>query len=125
MPHGYGIYVWGLKALNLSQFPVKNQYEGNWADGKRQGFGTYQYATGATYTGEWTDNKKHGQGIYISENGRTFSGTFQKDKIENWEENTSNGKFILIYGQSPRTTLNLIQQISLKWELSLKIKYQE
>jgi hypothetical protein len=97
VPHGYGTYVWGLKALDVSQFPLKNRYEGEWVDGKRHGFGTYQYATGASYTGEWSENKKNGQGVYISENGRTFAGAFQKDKIENWEEKTSNGNFILIY----------------------------
>lgn len=108
MPHGYGTYVWGLNALQRSQFPLKNQYEGEWVDGKRHGFGTYQYATGATYTGEWSDNKKHGQGLYISDNGRTFSGNFNNDRIENWEEKTSNGNLILIDQQSLHIILNLI-----------------
>jgi hypothetical protein len=42
----------------MSQYPLNNEYVGEWANGKRNGYGVYQYASGAVYKGEWVDNMK-------------------------------------------------------------------
>lgn len=47
-----------MNAIHMSQYPMNNQYTGEWKEGKRDGFGTYQYASGALYKGEWKDNMK-------------------------------------------------------------------
>jgi hypothetical protein len=40
------------------QYPLKNKYDGEWSEGKRCGFGVYQYASGARYIGEWKNDFK-------------------------------------------------------------------
>jgi hypothetical protein len=38
-------------------------YEGDWADGKINGWGTLFYADGDKYEGEWKEGKMHGYGM--------------------------------------------------------------
>jgi hypothetical protein len=77
---------------------MQNRYEGEWVQGKRCGYGIFQYASGARYEGEWKDNNKvssfffliaskltsfnvqHGIGYYLSENGRKYFGEFRNDR---------------------------------------------
>lgn len=80
-PHGHGTYTWGLEPAHISQYPVYNKYVGDFVAGKRQGFGIFQYASGASYKGQWQNNMKHGEGQYISENGRNYVGRFEKDRM--------------------------------------------
>ena len=40
-------------------------YEGNWAEGQRNGYGVYVYANGDKYEGNWKEDRRHGQGEYI------------------------------------------------------------
>ena len=37
-------------------------YQGQYADGKRNGRGVYRYAEGDVYSGEWRDDRRHGKG---------------------------------------------------------------
>jgi hypothetical protein len=38
------------------------------------GYGTYNYASGATYNGEWKSNKHHGRGTYEFPDGALYEG---------------------------------------------------
>jgi len=75
---------------------LRNRYEGEWRDGKRNGIGVFYYSNGSKYQGEWVDNLKEGFAIFTYEDGRVFKGQFKSDKMvqpenekkiqERWEE---------------------------------------
>lgn len=44
-----------------SQYPLRNEYIGDFVNGERHGHGKFVYASGAVYDGEWVCNKKHGK----------------------------------------------------------------
>lgn len=79
VPHGNGVYTWKVRAVRDYQYPMDNVYTGTFFNGKREGYGVFQYSTGACYDGEWLANVKHGRANFITENGRQYSGTFHKD----------------------------------------------
>lgn len=45
----------------MSQYPLRNEYMGDFVKGERHGRGTFVYASGEIYSGEWVHNKKHGK----------------------------------------------------------------
>ncbi|GMF46510.1 unnamed protein product [Phytophthora fragariaefolia] len=55
LPHGYGELVFDV-ARNI-------RYEGQFAEGKREGKGHMHYADGSVYVGDWKADVKCGQGI--------------------------------------------------------------
>lgn len=59
------------------------KYEGTYADGQREGEGTYTYANGAVYTGEWKDGAMEGQGVFTSEAG-TYTGSFKAGAFDGY-----------------------------------------
>jgi len=80
LPNGKGIYTWNIDSPLNCQYPLHNQYEGDWDNGKKWGHGIFRYSSGAIYDGEWFDNMKHGIGIYISEYGYIYDGVFKYDR---------------------------------------------
>lgn len=59
-----------------------DHYEGNYKDGLQSGKGTYWYAPESElfkYVGEWQNGKKHGEGILFYRNGKKISGAFNND----------------------------------------------
>ena len=81
LQNGHGEYTWFLKRFQGSQYPARNRYVGDWFDGKRQGQGTYFYASGAVYEGTWAFDLKEGQGRYTFDNGYVYEGPFQADAV--------------------------------------------
>jgi hypothetical protein len=84
---GQGVHVWYSTAASQGeagpgQAELVNRYTGAWVKGSRNGYGTYQYASGAKYDGEWVNDKKHGFGTFTYEDGRVHSGTFRNDTYE-------------------------------------------
>jgi hypothetical protein len=79
-------------------FLAKSVYRGNWANGIRQGRGTYWNGKGNLYIGQWGDDKRNGQGSYffnlpewkenqhtehwLSENTENYSGQFVNDHYQ-------------------------------------------
>ena len=60
----------------------KIAYKGDFSpDGLRDGYGIGYYSNG-TYEGDWEQGKKQGYGKYSFKNGDIFIGQFQDDKIE-------------------------------------------
>jgi hypothetical protein len=49
--HGYGVAV-----------EDKGKYSGQWRDGMRHGWGTFEFIDGRTYEGEWKEGVRHGHG---------------------------------------------------------------
>jgi hypothetical protein len=59
-------------------------YEGNFLDGKKNGYGTYKFLDGSVYEGNWVDNVMSGEGTMTYPDGTVYEG--------NWEDNVSHGK---------------------------------
>jgi len=64
-------------------------YEGECANDKMHGKGTYKCANGV-YEGEWKDGEEHGKGTFkCSISGRIFSGE--------WKDGMPHGHFVITY----------------------------
>ncbi|XP_075421174.1 radial spoke head 10 homolog B-like [Tenrec ecaudatus] len=79
--NGFGTHTWFLKRILNSQYPLRNEYIGEFVNGNRHGHGKFYYASGAMYEGEWVSNKKHGKGRLTFKNGRVYEGLFYNDHI--------------------------------------------
>ncbi|XP_028354984.1 radial spoke head 10 homolog B isoform X4 [Physeter macrocephalus] len=79
--NGFGTHTWFLKRIPYSQYPLRNEYVGEFVNGYRHGRGKFYYASGAMYEGEWVANKKHGMGQLTFKNGRVYDGPFSDDHI--------------------------------------------
>ncbi|XP_032951988.1 radial spoke head 10 homolog B isoform X3 [Rhinolophus ferrumequinum] len=79
--NGFGTHTWFLKRIPNSQYPLRNEYIGDFVNGYRHGHGKFYYASGAVYEGEWVSNKKHGMGRLTFKNGRVYDGLFSHDHI--------------------------------------------
>ncbi|XP_045397266.1 radial spoke head 10 homolog B isoform X2 [Lemur catta] len=79
--NGFGTHTWFLKRIPNSQYPLRNEYVGEFVNGYRHGHGRFYYASGAMYEGEWVSNKKHGMGRLTFKNGRVYEGPFSNDHI--------------------------------------------
>ncbi|KAM5301962.1 radial spoke head 10 homolog B isoform 2-T3 [Glossophaga mutica] len=84
--NGLGTHTWFLKRVPNSQYPLRNEYRGNFVNGYRHGYGMFYYASGATYEGEWVFNKKHGMGRLTFKNGCVYTGPFRDDHIANFPD---------------------------------------
>ncbi|XP_033125967.1 radial spoke head 10 homolog B-like [Anneissia japonica] len=89
--HGKGDHSWFLKRLPGSQYPLRNQYEGEFVYGKRHGYGHFYYANGAKYDGEWENNMKNGRGVFTLKNGRVFEGIFHDDRMVEYPDFSMDG----------------------------------
>ena len=58
--HGFGTHTWYLKRIPGSQYPLRNEYVGDFVNADRHGTGKFFFASGAMYDGEWVSNQKHG-----------------------------------------------------------------
>ena len=49
-----------------------NVYDGEWTDGRINGYGTLTYQDGDKYIGQWVEGKMNGQGTYIYQDGDKY-----------------------------------------------------
>lgn len=91
-------------------------YVGVWENGKKNGTGTFTFASGSEYVGEWKDHDIHGKGILKSKKtGDAYEGQFMKNKKEGygtmtypngdsnegeWADNSMNGHGTYTYSSS-------------------------
>lgn len=62
-------------------YPNGDQYEGQFKDGERQGFGILISQNGDKYEGRWEENVKSGYGReYIANTQEYYEGHFDRDK---------------------------------------------
>ena len=62
-------------ALGLMIFPNGDKYEGEWMDGKQNGWGTRNYPDGRImYVGYWKDGNYYGQGTKTLADGEKYVG---------------------------------------------------
>ena len=77
------------KYRTIVEYNNGDKYDGNWKDGKRNGFGSMYYNNGEKYIGYWKNDKRNGLGSMHYNNGNTYNG--------NWKDNKRNGKGTLYY----------------------------
>lgn len=53
---------------------VNGRYEGDWIDGKYDGFGIESWARGSRYRGQYRQGLRHGYGVYKFYTGDSYSG---------------------------------------------------
>jgi len=61
-----------------------NRYVGQFKDGKRHGYGTYQFANGDRFEGEYLNGKREGYGTYQFKKGDRYVGYFHDGKYHRW-----------------------------------------
>lgn len=60
-------------------FPNGDEYEGDYKDGKREGYGIMRFAdSGNVYEGQWEDDEITGRGKLTYPTGEVHKGTFSK-----------------------------------------------
>jgi predicted permease len=59
-------------------------YHGEWSvtGESKQGFGVYEYPSGATYEGQWNNNQKEGFGVYRFAKGGSYAGEFRRGAFD-------------------------------------------
>lgn len=68
-----------------------SKYEGNWVNDVRKGYGKFFWTDGSYYEGDWDNDKMNGYGVYYSANGSVYRGEWLND-------NKLNGKQIYSWG---------------------------
>ncbi|KAL5248737.1 hypothetical protein ACHWQZ_G017803 [Mnemiopsis leidyi] len=119
--HGEGTQTWTVDTS--SQLPLKNQYQGQWVDGKREGFGVFSYASGARYEGEWKDNAKHGYGKFFFKDGTVFAGNFENDSIMGRPGSPDVGKLMrsaIVTGRVSSPLQNATKKNQSSFQLNIK-----
>lgn len=71
--------------------------EGEWVDGKRDGYGMCVWDDGSNYAGEWKENLRHGNLIYSSYFHPILGKGIQTDAdgtryVGKWKEDKRQGK---------------------------------
>ncbi|XP_047149709.1 phosphatidylinositol 4-phosphate 5-kinase 4-like isoform X1 [Vigna umbellata] len=54
-----------------------SRYRGQYRQGLRHGFGVYRFYTGDVYAGEWASGQSHGCGVHTCEDGSRYVGEFK------------------------------------------------
>ncbi|XWS35567.1 hypothetical protein CRYUN_Cryun20dG0008200 [Craigia yunnanensis] len=54
-----------------------SRYRGRYRQGLRHGFGVYRFYTGDVYAGEWSNGQSHGCGVHTCEDGSRYVGEFK------------------------------------------------
>ena len=71
--NGYGVYIFNN--------PYCLRYEGNFVNGKFEGYGVLLYKNGSRFEGNWYKNMKHGRGRIVYPDGRTRDGLWEYDVL--------------------------------------------
>ncbi|CAF0786054.1 unnamed protein product, partial [Didymodactylos carnosus] len=78
---GHGIHVWYIVRAEESQYALRNYYDGNFVNGRRDGYGVFYYSSGTRYMGEWKNDQKHGKGKLVLRNGTEVEAEFSYDRM--------------------------------------------
>lgn len=54
-----------------------SRYRGQYRQGLRNGFGVYRFYTGDVYAGEWANGQSHGCGVHTCDDGSRYVGEFK------------------------------------------------
>jgi len=62
--------------------PTGSHYEGDFLNGKPDGYGVFKWKNGEIYEGEWKSGLKHGKGIWRGIKGESYEGDWKNGKAE-------------------------------------------
>ncbi|MEM8807451.1 MAG: pentapeptide repeat-containing protein [Cyanobacteria bacterium P01_G01_bin.38] len=87
----YGQFVDGKPADGRGSmiYTSGNRYDGEYANGRRNGCGTFTFTNGRRYVGEFKDDLFSGRGTWFLENGDRYVGDF--------EYNNCNGEGVFVF----------------------------
>lgn len=54
-----------------------SRYRGQYRQGLRHGYGVYRFYTGDSYSGEWSNGQSHGMGLQTCSDASTYIGQFK------------------------------------------------
>ena len=86
IPYGKGITV----------YENGNKYEGEYVNGKRQGFGVYTFADGEKYEGEWDRDQQHGSGKYY------YRDSYNHYYDGQWDHDYMHGHGVIYYANADK-----------------------
>lgn len=69
-----------LNGCHQKRFPDGSMYDGNFVNGRPQGWGTMIYASGAVYVGGWHYGLRDGQGTWKFPDGGSYVGEWQRGR---------------------------------------------
>jgi len=68
-----------------------DSYDGEWKNGKKNGYGVYVSEDGQIYEGYWVDNRKEGQGKEVDPDGNIYEGEWKHDEHDGYGIETLSG----------------------------------
>mmetsp|Transcript_18934 Transcript_18934/g.34300 ORF Transcript_18934/g.34300 Transcript_18934/m.34300 type:complete len:476 (-) Transcript_18934:2-1429(-) len=68
------------RILNSEDNHFFYSYDGEWKNGRMDGWGTYKFADGHTYKGKWKDGRMHGEGVAEYSSGHVYTGSWAHGK---------------------------------------------
>ncbi|EFJ29623.1 hypothetical protein SELMODRAFT_410285 [Selaginella moellendorffii] len=80
LPHGSGTDIWADDSVEENGNILRNTYTGSFNEGKRNGYGVFNYATGALFKGIWKNGQKEGHGCLVYPDGTLHYGHFSRDR---------------------------------------------
>lgn len=71
---------WGKIQFMKANGRSGDYLEGEWLNGRLNGWGIYQHSSGAIYKGELKNGRSHGLGEFVDPNGIKYVGEYKNDK---------------------------------------------
>ena len=67
----------------MEDFIIDSEYEGEFKNNMKDGYGEEKYRDGSIYRGEFKEDMKHGKGVFLlqGEGTHAYEGEFKNDKI--------------------------------------------
>lgn len=83
MPNGKGkmYYKTSVKSMITGIEYETAQYEGNFRNGKRDGYGKMVWADGSSFVGTWKNDERHHGTMIMTQSGCVYKGKFKNDII--------------------------------------------
>ncbi|BAT89729.1 hypothetical protein VIGAN_06076400 [Vigna angularis var. angularis] len=76
---------WGS---GVYHYHMSGRYEGDWVDGKYDGYGVETWARGSRYRGQYKKGLRHGMGIYRFYNGDVYGGEWSNGQCHGFGDHT-------------------------------------
>ncbi|CAD7964388.1 unnamed protein product [Amoebophrya sp. A120] len=138
----YSGYWWDDKYDSEGTFKdEQSQYDGQWVNGKKSGFGQEIWFDDRTrYIGQFENGLKHGQGKYIWRSGNIYEGEFEDDIVNGygtlwwpddreyegeWKNGVQHGKGIFVDKEGRESVVYFWQGAKLKDEKAFLAQQQK